>query len=112
MQSTGLARGIAAFHVWKFSQPLRRADEVIVNTLSSTLPRELYDVVTMTKDVLHMTAKRFEIIGIRESWSVAASATLVLAEFTFEVQQTPNAAALTFFTIGSSQLGGTHGVAP
>lgn len=112
MQSRGLAQGIANFTTFKFAQPLKRQKVTIPNTLDTTLARRLYDVVTQTLDRLSIAGRRFEITGITERWSMAASADLIYVEFDFDLQETPNQTALSFFRIGISELGGTDGLAP
>jgi hypothetical protein len=112
LQSTGSAEGIVNFRLWKFAQPLKRPTVTLVNELSTTLARELYDVVTLTADALDVASKRFEITGRELHVPVAASATVLSYNWTYNIQQTPNASAMSLFTIGSSTLGGSDGLAP
>jgi len=115
MQSTGLAKGIAEFVLWKFAEPLTRPRVDLINTLSKTLPLELYDVLTLTIDRLHVAGRRFEMIGLHEEWQTAAVTTngpLVFSSFSFELQETPNQTALSFFRVDISSLDGTDGLAP
>lgn len=112
LQSSGLAEGIVNFHLWKFSQPLKQPQAQVTNQPSTTLPRELYDVISLTVDQLHVADKRFEIVGREVRCSRAANATVQNWQWDFDIQQTPNAAALSLFTIGTSTFGGSDGLAP
>lgn len=111
LTSEGMAEGIAAYHLWANSQPRKTPSVTIYNRFSTVLPLDLYDIVTLTVDQLDVSAKRFEIVGITETWTHAAS-NLQLAAFTLDLRETTNPAALSMFKIGVSTLGGSDGLAP
>ena len=102
---TGHAQGVVDFIAWKFREPLKRPSITIAGksaaTLNSILDRDLFDVITLTVDRLSVVARRFEIIGIRGSLVPG-----LFWEVTWELQETPNQAATTFFTWDSSSWDG------
>lgn len=99
-----LAQGVIDFMVWKFGQPMKRPAIEQINEFTAVLPRNLYDVITLTVDRLHVVARRFEIVGI--SGSIDAAGTAKLTSVTWELQETPNQSALSLFTIDTDALDG------
>jgi hypothetical protein len=112
MTSSGLADGIAEHRLWANAAPRKTPSVTIINHPATLLPLDLFDVVTLTVPQLDVTAKRFEIVGIHETWSVAASADLALVTFRLDLRQTPNASALSLLTFGTSLYGGSDIFAP
>ena len=110
--SEGLAEGIASYHIWASKTPRKSPSVTIFNNPATLLPLDLHDVVTLTIPQLDVSSKRFEIVGIHETWDRAASASVRLVAFVLDLRQTPNSSALSLFTIGSSTLGGSDGLAP
>lgn len=110
--SEGLAEAIAKYHIWASARPRKSPSVTIYNHPSTLLPLDLFDVVTLSIDQLDVSLKRFEIVGIHETWTVAASASLALVAFTLDLRQTPNASALSLLTFGTSLYGGSDQFAP
>lgn len=110
--SEGAAEAIANYHIWAEANPRKTPSVTIYNRLSTLLPLDLFDVVTLTVSQLDVSARRFEIVGIHETWQRAASASMVLVAFTLDLRETPNQSALSLLTFGTSLYGGTDGFAP
>jgi hypothetical protein len=97
-----LAQGLADYVVWKFGQPLKRPAITQINELPTAIARQLYDVITLTVDRLHVAARRFEITGI--SGAIAAGQ---ITSVVWDLQETPNQSALSLFTFDESVFDGT-----
>lgn len=104
--TTALAQGVADFMVWKFAQPLKRPAIEQVNEFTAMLPRDMYDVIGLTVDRLHVAARRFEIVGISGRVDHAATGAK-LTRIRWELQETPNQAALSLFTVDTDALNGS-----
>jgi len=97
----GAAKAVTDYLVWKFDQPLKRPTITVAGKSTATyrtiFDRDLFDVVTLTVDRLHMVARRFEIIGLR--------GTVVPGTFwevSYELQETPDQAAATWWVWDTS----------
>lgn len=108
---TGAAQGLVDFLVWKFREPLKRPTVTIAGksgtTLDTLLDRDLFDVVTLTVDRLNVVSRRFEIIGLRGRIDPG-----LYWEISYELQETPNQAALDFWVWDTSSWNGPDLWAP
>lgn len=105
------AQGVVDFLVWKFATPLKRPAIRIAAKSTTTLGHifllDLYDLVAVTLDRIGVSARRFEIVGLRGTMTPKSSAAPHWS-IEFELQESPNQSALTLFTVGTSTVGGSH----
>jgi hypothetical protein len=96
----GAAKAVTDYLIWKFAEPLKRPTVTIASkgtaTMASILDRDLFDVVTLTVDRLNISARRFEIIGLRGRLEPKA-ANVPHYEVSYELQETPNQEALDYW---------------
>lgn len=112
----GAAKAVTDYLVWKFAEPLKRPTVTIAgkstSTITTLLDRDLYDVVTLTVDRLHMVARRFEIIGLRGKVEPRSGIDAPYFEISYELQETPNQEPVDYFVIDEDSINGPALIAP
>ena len=111
----GAAKAVTDYLIWKFADPLKRPSLARAAkgtaTITSILDRDLFDVITLTVDRLHVVSRRFEIVGLRGT-AVPKAANVPFYEVTYELQETPNQAAIDYFLIDEDAVNGAALIAP
>ena len=108
------AQGLADHVVWRFAgMPTRggvlRPTATVVNWLPHAFRWDLYDTLALTIAQLNTSARVFEVVGLSEVWTVAASAAQVSVTTAYQLQERrvqPGDGSPTFFTLGTSVLDG------
>lgn len=111
-----MAQGVCDFIIYKFGQPLKRPSLTIVGksttTLATIFERDIYDVVNLVVDKLSVTSRRLELIGLSGSCTTGVGAGKNVWSTTYELQETPNSAAVSYFKVGTDTAGSSVPVAP
>lgn len=104
--TTAEAQGIVDHIVWRYAQPLKRPTIDMHNLFPDMLAHDLYEQAGLTVDALHVSGRRFEIVGVSGSCSLAANASTQDWVVTWQLQESRLQADQQFFTLDVSALNG------
>ena len=111
-----MAQGVCDFIVWKFGLPLKRPsiriDGKSTTTLATIFERDIYDVITLSVARLSVSGRRLEIIGLSGSCTPGEGAGQNVWSVTYELQETPNSAAIHYFTVDTDTVDSLVPIAP